>query len=90
MPSLKKSEGKKITDDFVRLLFLLGSKSCAAELLSSMVPLEGGPVREGSRSGRYGGGVARTEQLRDQYTAGKRARWCETEKMAEQCVVICS
>jgi hypothetical protein len=29
MASLKKSEGKKITDD--RLLFLLGSKSCAAE-----------------------------------------------------------
>jgi hypothetical protein len=50
MPSLKKSEGKKITDDFVRLLFLLGSKSYAAELLSSMVPLEG------SRSGRYGTG----------------------------------
>ena len=36
MPSLKKSEGKKFTDDFVRLLFLLGSKSYAAELLSSM------------------------------------------------------
>jgi hypothetical protein len=37
MPSLKKSEGKKITDDFVFLLFLLGSKNYAAELLSSML-----------------------------------------------------
>jgi hypothetical protein len=32
----------------------------AAVLLSSMVPLEGGPVREDSRSSRYGGGGGST------------------------------
>jgi hypothetical protein len=49
---------------------------------------EGGPDREGSRSGRYGGGwVARTEQLRAQYTAGKSVRWCEIQTKWRSSVV---
>ncbi len=31
---------------------------------------QGGPVQEGSRSGRYGGGVARTEQLSYSWAVG--------------------
>ncbi len=51
---------------------------------------QGGPVQEGSRSGRYGGGgggVARTEQLRAQYTSGKRVCWCEIQTKWRSSVV---
>ncbi len=37
--------------------------------------------------GMGGGGVARTEQLRAQYTAGKRVRWCEIQTKWRSSVV---
>ncbi len=48
------------------------------------------------RAGQYGraqgqvvggGGDARTEQLRSQYTAGKRVRWCEIQTKWRSSVV---
>ena len=58
MASLKKTEGKKITDD--RLLFLLGSKSYAAEFcrVSSQIQRQY-PAIPPPWSGRGGGGNAR-------------------------------
>jgi hypothetical protein len=64
MASLKKSEGKKITDD--RLLFLLGSKSYAAEFCRVCSQIQRQYPAILPPPGR-GGGVAGTPEFASQY-----------------------